>query len=262
LSLKEEQILRYSRNILLPGVGGRGQERLLESRVMIVGAGGLGSPAGLYLAAAGVGTVGIADGDVVDLTNLQRQVAHTTGSVGTSKTESMAEALARLNPEVTVETHPRLTEKNLPLEGYDVVLDGSDNFETRFMVNDGAVRLGVPLVSGAVLRFEGQLTTVLTGEGDPCYRCLYPAPPPEGSVPTCSQAGVLGSVAGTMGTLMATETLKLLLGIGSPLAGRLLLYEALSGEFRTVTYGREPACPACRSRPDPAPSSGPEESPK
>ncbi|MHC4472506.1 MAG: HesA/MoeB/ThiF family protein [Planctomycetota bacterium] len=246
MPLSEEQILRYSRNILLSGVGGRGQERLLASRVLLVGAGGLGSPAGLYLAAAGVGTIGIADGDAVDLTNLQRQVAHTTDAVGARKTDSMAVALGRLNPDVTVERHGRLTEESLPLADYEVVLDGSDNFETRFMVNDAAVRGGVPLVSAAVLRFEGQLTTVLPGEGNPCYRCLYPAAPPEGSVPTCSQAGVLGSVAGTMGTLQATEALKVLLGAGDPLVGKLLLYDALTQEFRKVSYGPDPECAACR----------------
>lgn len=249
MPLSEDQVRRYSRNILLKEVGGRGQEKLLEARVLIVGAGGLGSPAGLYLAAAGVGTLGIADGDVVDLTNLQRQIAHTTGGLGRPKTESMAEALSRLNPTVDVRLHGRLTgEEGLPLEDYDLVLDGSDNFETRFLVNDETVRAGVPLVSAAVLRFEGQLTTILPGEGNPCYRCLYPGPPPEGSVPSCSQAGILGSVAGTMGTLQATEAVKVILGAGRPLVGRLLLYDGLSGEFRTVRYGPDPACAACSKR--------------
>ena len=245
MPLSEEQILRYSRNILLKGVGGEGQQRLLASRVLLVGAGGLGSPAALYLAAAGVGTIGVADGDDVDLTNLQRQIAHTTETVGRPKTESIAEALRRLNPEVSVVRHPRLTAGNMPRGDYDVVLDGSENFETRFAVKDCAVRRGVPLVSAAVLEFEGQLTTVLPGEGNPCYRCLYPAPPPEGSVPTCSQAGVLGSVVGTMGALQATEALKVLLSVGRPLAGRLLLYDALEGEFRTVRFAPDPACTAC-----------------
>jgi adenylyltransferase/sulfurtransferase len=248
LSLSDEQIRRFSRNILLREVGGAGQEKLLASRALVIGAGGLGSPAGLYLAAAGVGTIGVADGDVVDLTNLQRQIAHRTADIDRPKTESMARALRALDPDVTVETWPRLTADDLPFDRYDVVLDGSDNFETRFMVNDGAVRAGVPLVSAAVLRFEGQLTTVLPGEGRPCYRCLYPGPPPEGAVPTCSQAGVLGSVAGTMGTLQATEAIKVLLGAGESMAGKLLVYDALTTTFRSVRYGRDPGCPTCGSR--------------
>ncbi|MEN8152284.1 MAG: HesA/MoeB/ThiF family protein, partial [Planctomycetota bacterium] len=182
MALSDEQIRRYSRNILLREVGGRGQERLLASRALMIGAGGLGSPAALYLAAAGVGTIGVADGDVVDLTNLQRQIAHGTGDIGREKTASIAESIHELNPDVTVIPYPRLTADHLPFGEFDVVLDGSDNFETRFTVNDEAVRVGVPLVSAAVLRFEGQLTTVLPGEGRPCYRCLYPGPPPEGSV--------------------------------------------------------------------------------
>jgi len=247
LSLDDEQIRRYSRNILLREVGGRGQERLLASKALVIGAGGLGSPAGLYLAAAGVGTIGVADGDVVDLTNLQRQIAHGTADIDRPKTVSIAESIKALNPDVTVKTHLRLTPGNLPFDRYDVILDGSDNFETRFMVNDEAVRVRVPLVSAAVLRFEGQLTTVLPGEGRPCYRCLYPGPPPEGSVATCSQAGVLGSVAGTMGTLQATEAIKVLLGAGEILAGKLLVYDALGASFRSIRYARDPACRACSS---------------
>jgi len=213
----------------------------------VIGAGGLGSPAALYLAAAGVGTIGVADGDVVDLSNLQRQIAHGTADIDRPKTESIARAIHALNPDVTVPSHPRLTRENLPFDGYDVILDGSDNFETRFLVNDEAVRVGVPLVSAAVLRFEGQLTTVLPGKGRPCYRCLYPAPPPEGSMPTCSQAGVLGSVAGTMGTLQATEAIKVLLGAGEIMSGKLLVYDALAGSFRLVGYSRDDACTACGS---------------
>lgn len=245
MGLTEEQIQRYSRNILLGPVGGKGQEKLLASRVLLVGAGGLGCPAGLYLAAAGVGTLGIADGDRVDLTNLQRQVGHRTEDVGREKTESFADTIARLNPDVRVVRHPRLTPENLPLSDYDVVLDGSDNFPTRFLLNDAAVAAGVPLVSGAVLRFEGQVTVIVPGDGRPCWRCLYPAPPPDGAVPTCAQAGVLGSVAGTIGTLMATEAVKVLLGAGDDAAGRLLVYDALSGDFRTVRYRRDPECPTC-----------------
>lgn len=246
--LDEEQVLRYSRNILLGPVGGAGQERLLAAKVLVVGAGGLGCPAALYLAAAGVGTIGIADGDVVDLTNLQRQIGHTTAAVGRRKTDSLAETLGRLNPGVTVVPHDRLDASDMPLSDYDLVLDGSDNFETRFAVNDAAVRAGVPLVTAAVLGFEGQLTVVLPGKGHPCYRCLYAGPPPEGSVPSCSQAGVLGSVAGTMGTLQATEAMKLILGAGDPMAGKLLLYDALRSDFRTVRFEPDPACPACAKK--------------
>jgi adenylyltransferase/sulfurtransferase len=243
--LREDQVERYSRNILLREVGGAGQEKLLASRVLLVGAGGLGSPAALYLAAAGVGTLGVADSDVVDLTNLQRQIAHGTDSIGKEKVKSIASAIRRLNPDVTVLMHGRIGEDHSPLGDYDVVLDGSDNFETRFFVNDAAVRLGVPLVSAAVLRFTGQLTTVFPGDGNPCYRCLYPGPPPAGTVPACSQAGVLGSIAGTMGTLQATETVKVLLGKGELLVGKLLLYDGLAGEFRTVRYRQDPECGTC-----------------
>jgi len=250
VALSEEQVRRYSRNILLREVGGKGQERLLASRALVVGAGGLGSPAGLYLAAAGVGTIGVADDDVVDLTNLQRQVVHDTADVGAAKTASFEARVRALNPDVAVVRHGRLGPDDLPLGDYDVVLDGSDNFGTRFLLNDEAVRLGVPLVSAAVLRFEGQLTSVMPGQDEPCYRCLYSAPPPEGSVATCSQAGVLGSVAGTMGTLQATESVKILLVIVTAYAVKLLLYDARAGGFRSVTYRRDPACAACRGRPD------------
>ncbi len=243
--LRDDQVERYSRNILLKEVGGTGQRKLLSSRVLLIGAGGLGSPSGLYLAAAGIGTLGVADSDRVDLTNLQRQIAHGTDCVGRDKVESMARAIRRLNPDVTVELHGRISEKHIPFADYDVVLDGSDNFETRFLVNDAAVRLGVPLISAAVLRFEGQLTTVLPGDDHPCYRCLYSGPPAEGTVPSCSQAGVLGSIAGTMGTLQATEAVKLLLGKGALMVGKLLLYDGWTGEFRTVCYRRDPACTAC-----------------
>lgn len=256
MPLEEEQIRRYSRNILLGPVGGRGQERLLESGALVVGAGGLGCPAALYLAAAGVGRIGIADGDHVDLTNLQRQIGHGTEDIGRAKTESLRDAVLRLDPRIEVVLHPRLSAECLPLGEYDIVLDGSDNFPTRFLVNDAAVEAEVPLVSAAVLRFEGQMTTVLPGPDAPCYRCLYPGPPPEGSVPTCSQAGVLGSVAGTMGTLQATEAIKVLLGAGESLVGRLLVYDGLAGEFRTVRYGRDPACPVCKRRPREANPSG------
>lgn len=209
-----------------------------------MGAGGLGSPAGLYLAAAGVGTIGIADGAVVDLPDLQRQIAHGTASLGTAKPESFAGAAARLNPDVSVVAHPAVTPDQDPFRGYDVILDCSDNFETRFLVNDRAVARGLPLVSAAAVRFEGQLTTVLPGEGAPCYRCLYPAPPPEGAVPASAQVGVFGAVPGALGALQAVEAVKVLLGIGEPLRGRLLLMDLLAGECRVVRYRRDPACPA------------------
>jgi len=245
LSLRDDQIERYSRNILLKEVGGVGQEKLLNSRVLLIGAGGLGSPSALYLAAAGVGTLGVADSDAVDLTNLQRQIAHGMDSLGRDKVESMEQAIRRLNPDVEVVRHGRIDVGQAPLDDYDVVLDGSDNFETRFFVNDSAVRLGVPLISAAVLRFDGQLTTVLPGGDNPCYRCLYSEPPAAGTVPSCSQAGILGAIAGTMGTLQATETVKLLLGKGALMVGKLLLYDGLAGEFRTVRYRRDPECKAC-----------------
>ena len=251
MGLTEEQIRRYSRHILLPEVGGSGQERLLGARVALVGAGGLGSPAGLYLAAAGVGTLGVIDDDRVELSNLQRQVAHTTRRVGESKAASARAAFEALNPDCRVVPHAeRLTAANARelLGGYDLVLDGSDNFPTRYLVNDACVLLAKPLVSGAVYRFEGQVTTILPGTG-PCYRCLFETPPPAGTVPSCQEAGVLGAVTGVVGTLQAVEALKLLLGIGDPLRGRLLLFNALEMSFTTVKVPRNPACPVCGERP-------------
>ncbi len=247
MSLSEAEILRYSRQIILPQVGGRGQERLKAARVLVVGAGGLGSPALLYLAAAGVGTLGVCDGDAVDPTNLQRQVIHGTQDVGRPKVDSAAEALRRLNPEVSVRRHPgRLTAASAPevLAGYDVVVDGTDTFPSKFLVNDACVAAGVPYVFSGILGFEGQILTVVPGSG-PCYRCFFREPPPPGSVPTCAQAGILGPVAGVMGSLQALEVLKLLLGIGDPLAGRLLLFDGLGLSFRELRIHRDPRCPAC-----------------
>jgi molybdopterin/thiamine biosynthesis adenylyltransferase len=248
LDFSEDEIRRYSRHILLKEVGGTGQARLKAARVLIIGAGGLGSPLMLYLAAAGVGTIGIADDDRVELSNLQRQVAHTTDRIGMPKTASAARAGTDINPALRVEAHEtRLTAANaLDLIGrYDIVCDGTDNFATRFLVSDACVLAKRTLVSAAVLRFEGQLSVFKPHAGGPCYRCLYPEPPPDGLVPTCSEAGVLGAVTGVMGTLQATEVLKEILGIGESLSGRLLVWDALDTRFRTVRLKPDPACAAC-----------------
>ncbi|MDQ3554904.1 MAG: molybdopterin-synthase adenylyltransferase MoeB [Chloroflexota bacterium] len=245
--LSQQQKQRYSRHLLIPEVGIEGQARLLDSKVLLIGAGGLGSPAMLYLAAAGVGTLGIVDFDTVDLSNLQRQIVHTTERVGRRKTESAAETIGALNPDVTVVPHEEmLTEENVErlIAGYDVILDGTDTFETRYTLNDAAVRAGIPVVHASVFRFEGQLTVFRPFDG-PCYRCLYPTPPPPELAPGCSVAGVLGVVPGVMGMLQATEAIKLLLGIGDSLAGRLLIYDALDGTFQEVQLRRDPECPAC-----------------
>jgi len=245
--LSAEQKQRYSRHLLIPEVGAAGQARLLDSRVLFIGAGGLGSPAMLYLAAAGVGTIGIVDFDVVDASNLQRQVIHRTDRVGMPKTESAALTIAELNPDVRVVAHPEaLGEDNVDrlIEGYDLVLDGTDTFETRYTLNDAAVRAGIPVVHASVFRFEGQLSVFVPHEG-PCYRCLYPTPPPPELAPGCSVAGVLGVVPGVMGLLQATEAIKVLLGIGDPLVGRLLIYDALDGAFSELQLRRDPHCPAC-----------------
>ena len=245
--LTDQQRLRYSRHLLIPEVGPAGQAKLLGSRVLLVGAGGLGSPAALYLAAAGVGTVGIVDYDVVDLSNLQRQVIHTTDRVGEKKVESARRTIGALNPDVTVIAHDEmLVAGNVAalIAGYDAILDGTDTFETRYVLNDAAVAAGIPVVHASVFRFEGQLTTFIPYEG-PCYRCLYPTPPPPELAPGCSVAGVLGVVPGIMGLLQANEILKLLLGMGNTLAGRLILFDALETEFTELTLRRDPACPVC-----------------
>jgi adenylyltransferase/sulfurtransferase len=249
LDFTDAELSRYSRHILLAEVGAIGQARLRAARVLVVGAGGLGSPVALYLAAAGVGTIGLVDDDRLELSNLQRQVVHATARIGRNKAESAAQTLAGLNPEVRVETHPRRMDAAAARElipRYDLVCDGTDNFATRFLLGDACHLLRRPLVSAAVLRFEGQLSVFRSHDGTcPCHRCLHPEPPPEGLVPTCSEAGVLGAVTGVMGTLQATEVLKEILGIGESLAGRLLLWDALDARFRTVKLRRDPACALC-----------------
>ena len=247
----EEQVTRYSRHILLPEVGGKGQKKIGQARVLIVGAGGLGSPAALYLAAAGVGTIGLIDGDVVDLSNLQRQVIHRTADIGRSKVESARDRILALNPSVAVETHDtRLTAENaLDIIGrYDIVLDGVDNFPAKFLINDACFLAGVPLSHAGILRFDGQLYTIIPREG-PCYRCLFRRPPPPGLIPSCQEAGVLGAVAGVMGSLQALQALKLLLGIGEPAGGQVLFFDALPAEFKAVRVSRDPACPLCGESP-------------
>lgn len=250
----EEQVHRYARHIILPEVGGDGQRKLLDARVLVVGAGGLGSPAALYLAAAGVGTIGLADFDEVDLTNLQRQILHRTSDVGRRKTESGAETLRALNPGVNVVAiDEQLDSTNaLPvLEDFDVVVDGSDNFPTRYLLNDACYLTRTPLAHGSIFQFEGQATTFDARRDDsPCYRCLFPKPPPPGSVPNCAQAGVFGVLAGTIGTIQATEAVKLIVGIGEPLIGALLLYDALDMRFTRVRVGRDEGCPLCGSSPE------------
>ena len=246
--LRSEQKARYRRHLTLPEVGEAGQSRLLESRVLILGAGGLGSPAALYLAAAGVGTLGIVDSDVVEVSNLQRQVLHRSADTGRPKTDSAREALTALNPEVKVVTFPeRLTAANVLriVSGFEVVVVGGDNFATRYLLNDACVKEGIPLVHGSVYRFEGQATTLLPGAG-PCYRCLYPAPPPPELAPSCAEAGVLGVLPGLIGLVQANEVLKLLLGVGTPLVGRLLTFDALGTRFSELSLRRDPACPTCR----------------
>ena len=250
IALAHDELLRYSRHLILPDVGLEGQRKLKASRVLLIGAGGLGSPLALYLAAAGVGTLGIVDFDVVDVSNLQRQVLHGTKDVGRSKLDSARERIHDLNPHVAVETYEtRLTSGNALeiIRDYDVVIDGTDNFATRYLTNDACVLLGKPNVYGSVFRFEGQASVFATADG-PCYRCLFPEPPPPGLVPSCAEGGVLGVLPGLVGTIQATEGIKLILGIGEPLIGRLLLVDALTMRFRTVRLRKDPQCPACGTR--------------
>ena len=245
--LSADQKQRYSRHLLIPEVGSEGQARLLGSKALLIGAGGLGSPAALYLAAAGVGTIGLVDFDVVDVSNLQRQIIHTTDRVGERKVESAKIAINALNPEINVVAHEEmLVAANVEriIAGYDVILDGTDTFETRYILNDAAVAAGIPVIHASVFRFEGQLTTFIPFEG-PCYRCLYPTPPPPELAPGCSVAGVLGVVPGILGLLQTNEALKVLLGIGTTLAGRLLLFDALETEFTELQLRRDPHCPVC-----------------
>jgi sulfur-carrier protein adenylyltransferase/sulfurtransferase len=245
-----EELIRYSRHISLPGVGVDGQAHLKEGRVLVVGAGGLGSPVALYLAAAGVGTLGLVDFDTVDRSNLQRQIIHGTSDIGRPKIESARDRIHDVNPHTTVVGHEtRLTSANALeiLRDYDVIVDGTDNFQTRYLVNDACVLLGKPNVYGSIFRFEGQASVFATPEG-PCYRCLFRDPPPPGLVPTCAEGGVFGVLPGLVGVVQATETIKLLLGAGETLAGRLLLVDALRMHFRTIQLERDPACPACGTR--------------
>lgn len=250
----DDQLERYSRHILLPEVGGGGQEKLLEASVLVVGAGGLGAPLLQYLAAAGVGRLGVIDADTVDLSNLQRQVIHRTQDVGVAKVESAARMVRELNPDVTVDVYQeRITAANAMeiVARYDLVADGTDNFATRYLLNDACHFAGRPLVSGALLRFEGQLSVFKSheGEGHPCYRCLFPEPPPPGSVPSCSEAGVFGAVAGAVGTQQAVEVLKEILGLGESLSGRFLMYDGLSTEWQNIKLRKNPACPLCGEQP-------------
>jgi len=245
--LSAEQRARYSRHTLIPEVGETGQLKLLDSTVLLVGAGGLGSPAGLYLAAAGVGTIAIVDADVVDESNLQRQVLHSMASIGMPKTESAKQRIEELNPDVRVLTYrERLTSENIDrlLEGVDVIVDGTDNFPTRYLLNDASLRHRIPVVHASIFRFEGQLTVFQPYEG-PCYRCLFPQPPPPELAPSCAEGGVLGVLPGIMGSLQASEALKLLLDIGEPPTGRLILFDALDTTFHEVRLRRDPDCPVC-----------------
>lgn len=257
--LTPAQQRRYSRQTLIPEIGPEGQRRLLESKVLLIGAGGLGSPVALYLAASGIGTIGLVDDDVVDESNLQRQVLHTVDRIGQPKTASARVALGALNPETTVVEHrERLTAENVErlIAGYDVIVDGTDNFDTRYALNDAAVRLRKPVVHGSIYRWDGQVTTFVPFEG-PCYRCMYPIQPPDELAPACAVAGVLGVLPGIAGMLQANEVFKLLLGVGETLAGRLLMFDAQTTEFNEVRVWRDPACPACGSGPELAASATP-----
>ena len=247
MAFTEEQLIRYSRHILLPEVGGKGQKKIAQARVLIIGAGGLGAPAALYLAAAGVGTIGIMDADVVDLSNLHRQVIHHTDDLGRPKVESARRKMTALNPDVRVLAyHEALDADNAAdrFGAFDCVLDGTDNFPAKFLINDAAYFARKPLIHGGILRFEGQMFTIVPGQSA-CYRCIFPAPPPSGLVPTCQEAGVIGPLAGVIGTLQATEALKLILGIGRPLTDRILKYDGLRAQFRTVPIRKNPRCPLC-----------------
>lgn len=248
--MTQDQVSRYARHIMLPEIGGAGQQRLLQARVLVVGAGGLGAPLLLYLGAAGVGTLGVVDDDTVDVSNLQRQVIHRADAIGTPKTDSAAAAIAALNPDVAVEPHAlRLSEANAGelVDGYDIIADGSDNFATRYLLNAACARAGKTLVSAAMLRFEGQLSTFKPAAGPqhPCYRCLFPEPPAPGLVPSCAEAGILGALAGTLGSLQATEVVKEILEIGDSLSGALLTYDALRADFRKLRVKPDPDCPVC-----------------
>ena len=250
-NFSNEQIERYSRHIILKEVGGMGQTKLLESKVLLIGAGGLGSPVGVYLAAAGVGTLGIIDDDVVDLSNLQRQILHGTSDIGIPKTKSAEATIAEMNPDVNVVAYnERITSENAfqILEQYDLIVDGCDNLPTRYLINDAAVMLGKPIVHGSIFQFEGQVTVLYPGKG-PCYRCLYPEPPPAGMVPSCQEAGVFGVLPGIIGTIQAVEAIKILLDIGDSLIGSLLLFDALTMNFNRLKLRQDSSCPICGENP-------------
>lgn len=251
MEYSEQWIERYSRHIILPEIGGAGQKKINESKMLVLGAGGLGSPVAFYLAAAGVGTLGIMDDDNADLSNLQRQILHNVNDIGKPKSQSAKEKLSLLNPDIEIIEHrTRVTSQNAfeLFEPYDIVIDGTDNFPTRFLANDACVMLNKPLVHGAILRFDGQLFTIMPNDG-PCYRCIFREPPPPGAVPNCQQAGVLGAIAGTIGTLQATEAIKIALGKGNLLKGRMLVFDALDMAFREVKVRRDPNCPVCGDNP-------------
>ena len=247
ISLRPDQENRYSRHTMLPEVGIAGQLKLLQAKVLCIGAGGLGSPSSMYLAAAGVGTIGLVDDDIVDASNLQRQILHGTDRIGVAKVESAETTLRALNPDVKVDKHrTRITSDNALalIAPYDVIVDGADNFATRYLVNDVALRLGKPVIHASIFRFEGQIT-VFPANGSPCYRCLFPNPPPAEEAPSCAEAGVLGVLPGIMGVMQATEAIKLILGLGTTLAGRLVVYDAMATRFRELKLRRDPACPTC-----------------
>ena len=251
IEFTDEQIERYSRHIILPEVGGAGQQKMLEARVLLLGAGGLGSPAAYYLAAAGIGNIGIVDFDQVDLSNLQRQIIHSTERIGMLKTESAKKTIQALNPDVNVTLYnEKIDSSNILsiIKDYDYVVDGSDNFPTRYLVNDACVMENKTLVHGSIYRFEGQVTVFKPNSG-PCYRCLYPEPPPPGMSPNCQEGGVLGVLAGIIGNLQVVEVLKLILGIGEPLVGKLLIYDALKTEFRNLNLRKDASCPLCGEEP-------------
>ena len=248
--LTPDQVKRYSRHIIMSDVGSSGQRKLMQSKVLVLGAGGLGSPSAIYLSLAGVGTIGLVDFDVVDLSNLQRQILHHTADVGRSKLQSARDTIHAFNPDINVVLHETRLESENAMEiisEYDMVVNGADNFATRYLVNDACYLLGKPLVDGSILIFDGQATVFIPGQG--CYRCLFPSPPPPGMVPNCAEAGVLGALTGLVGSIQATEALKLMLGIGESLSSRLLLIDALSMNFREVKIKRNPACPLCGDDP-------------
>lgn len=251
MDFSEDQIYRYARHIILPEVGGEGQKKLLEAKVLLIGAGGLGSPVALYLAAAGVGTVGIVDFDIVDRSNLQRQIIHTTADLDRPKLESARDKMVAMNPDINVVLHNlRLDSTNVMdvFSDYSIIVDGTDNFPTRYLVNDAAVLSKKAVVHGSIFRFEGQVTVFKSPEG-PCYRCLYPEPPPPGMVPSCQEAGVLGVLPGVVGSLQAVEVIKLIIGKGDPLIGKLLLYDALKTDFRKLNLRHDPKCVLCGDNP-------------